>query len=272
MRWIKEHKLIVSILVILLVLIIVFGVSVIRGGKGNSLTDIASQGMGTVSQKLSGVGTSIKDNITGIFSYKELQQEVKDLEAENLKLKKQLSEAKIEAEQLEELQDLSKILNYSYTKKEFDIVSGDVTSMDGSNWTNIFTINIGTESGIEVGDAVIAGDGLVGKIKDTGEGWSKVVSIIDEDSKVSFKLASNTKKLGVANGSSTGDVSGYMLDSSARVSQGDILITSGLGTYPEGIEIGSVKEVAYNSNTLLKEVTIEPAVDFKCIEKVSVVL
>ena len=71
---------------------------------------------------------------------------------------------------------------------------------------------------------------------------------------------------------STGDVAGYMLDSESLVSQGDTLLTSGLGTYPEGLEIGTVQEVAYNSNTLLKEITVETAVDFKSLEKVAVII
>ena len=125
---------------------------------------------------------------------------------------------------------------------------------------------------MEVGDAVVNGMGLIGKIQDTGKGWSKVVAIIDDDSKVSFKLARDTKQLGVVEGNSLGEISGYMLDSESLVSQGDIIITSGLGTYPEGLEIGNVKDVAYNSNTLLKEITVEPAVNFKNLEKVSVIL
>ena len=197
---------------------------------------------------------------------------VVELQKENNSLKRQLAEAKIEKEQLDQLEELSQLLNYEYTKKEFKIVSADVTSLDGANWTNVFTINIGSEMGVEVGDAVVNGMGLVGKIQDTGKGWSKVTSIIDDNSKVSFKLARDSKQLGVVAGNAMGEVSGYMLDSGSLVSQGDTIITSGLGTYPEGLEIGTVQDVAYNSNTLLKEVTVEPAVNFKSLEKVSVIL
>ena len=197
---------------------------------------------------------------------------IKIPQEENTDLRRQLAEAKIEREQLDQLEELANVLNFDYTKKKFKLVSADVTSLDGSNWTNVFTINIGSESGVEVGDAVVNGMGLIGKIQDTGKGWSKVVSIIDDDSKVSFKLARDTKQLGVVEGNSLGEISGYMLDSESLVSQGDIIITSGLGTYPEGLEIGNVKDVAYNSNTLLKEITVEPAVNFKNLEKVSVIL
>ena len=119
---------------------------------------------------------------------------------------------------------------------------------------------------------VIASGGLVGIVSEVGKSYAKVRSIIDDNSKVSFKLARDSKQLGVVAGNAMGEVSGYMLDSGSLVSQGDTIITSGLGTYPEGLEIGTVQDVAYNSNTLLKEVTVEPAVNFKSLEKVSVIL
>ena len=264
MRWIREHKLISALLAILLALVIIFCVSVARGGADSSATDVVSKGMN--------VDDTIKKNVFGIFTYKKLEADIEELQKENNSLKRQLAEAKIEKEQLDQLEELSQLLNYEYTKKEFKIVSADVTSLDGANWTNVFTINIGSEMGVEVGDAVVNGMGLVGKIQDTGKGWSKVTSIIDDNSKVSFKLARDSKQLGVVAGNAMGEVSGYMLDSGSLVSQGDTIITSGLGTYPEGLEIGTVQDVAYNSNTLLKEVTVEPAVNFKSLEKVSVIL
>ena len=272
MRWIREHRLITALLAILLVLVIIFTVSLLGDRNDNPVTGTVNKGMNVFSGGLSSVAETVKSNIKGIFTYKRLQNDMEELQKENDELKKQLTEAKIEREELEELKELSELLNFEYTKKEFNIVSADVTSYDGSNWTNVFTIGIGSESGVEVGDAVVSGMGLVGKIQDTGNGWSKVVSVIDDDSNVSFKLARDTKQLGVVSGNSLGEVGGYMLDSESLVSQGDILITSGLGTYPQGIEIGTVKEVAYNSNTLLKELTVEPAVNFKSLQKVAVIL
>lgn len=271
MRWIREHKLISAIIAILLILVIVFAVSIAKGGKGNPITGAVNKGASVVSGGLSSVTESIKENVKGIFSYKSLQKQVNELQAENDQLKKELAETGLDREDLEQLKELSEALNFDYTKKEFDLVTADITSMDGSNWTNVFTIDRGSESGIETGDAVVNGMGLVGRIQQTGNGWSKVVAIIDEDSNVSFKLVRDRKQLGIVSGSEGGGISGYMMDSASTVSEGDILITSGLGTYPEGITIGNVKSVVYNSNTLLKEITVEPAVNFKGLEKVAVI-
>ena len=96
-----------------------------------------------------------------------------------------------------------------------------------------------------------------------------MISLIDEDCDVSFKLVRDRKQLGIVSGSAGGGIVGYMMDADSTVSEGDIIVTSGLGLYPEGISIGNV---VYNSNTLLKEITVEPVVNFKGLEKVAVII
>lgn len=272
MRWMREHKLITALLLVFLLLLLIFAASMAAGGRFAHVTEPINTGVSKVSGIFSKAGNTIRDNVKGIFSYRSLQKEVEALKSENAELTRQLTEEKLTKQQLDELKELAEALNYDYTEQKFDIVTGDVISLDGSNWTNIFTINCDTESGIKVGDAVVNGIGLIGKVEETGEGWSKVMSLIDEGSKVSFKLARDRKQLGVVSGNEKGEVSGYMIDGEALVSEGDVIITSGLGTYPEGLEIGSVKSVTYNSNTLLKEITVELAVNFKSLDKVAVIL
>lgn len=271
MRWIREHKLISILVAILLALVILFVVTTLVEKEDNPVSGVVRGGMAAVSETFSSAAESIRENVMGIFSYKALQEEIEALEEENFELRRQLVETKLDREDLEQLQELSELLNYQYFSKEFDIVTADITSLDGSNWTNIFTINKGTESGIEAGDAVVNNMGIVGRIQATGEGWSKVISVIDEGTQVSFKLERDRKQLGIVSGNSVGNVSGYMMDAESTVAEGDVIVTSGLGTYPEGLLIGNVKTVVYNSNTLLKEITVEPAVNFKGLEKVAVI-
>jgi len=271
MRWIKEHKLISILIAIVLALVILFVVTIFVDSEDNPVSGAISGGMATVSETLSSVADVIRDNVTGLFAYKDLQKQIEELETENADLKRQLAETRLDREDLEQLQELSEMLNYEYFDKSFDMVTADITSLDGSNWTNIFTIDKGTEAGIETGDAVVNNMGLVGRIQATGEGWSKVIAVIDEGTQVSFKLQRDRKQLGIVSGNSIGNISGYMMDAESTVAEGDVIVTSGLGTFPEGLLIGNVKTIAYNSNTLLKEITVEPAVNFKGLEKVAVI-
>lgn len=272
MRWIREHKLIAGLLTLLLVLVIIFVLSVVSGKGNNSVTAVVNKGASGISGFLSSVGQTVRENVTGIFSHGAMQEEIKKLEEENQRLERELAAAKLEESQLEQLQQLSQLLNYDYVKETFQVVTADITLADGAEWTSVFTIDRGTEAGITEGKIVINGAGLVGKVSASGEGWAKVISLIDSGNKVSFKLSRDGNQLGIVTGNSQGYISGYMLDSESTVAEGDIILTSGMGLYPEGLEIGSVRSVTNNSNTLIKEITVEPTVELNSLRKVSVIL
>ena len=51
---------------------------------------------------------------------------------------------------------------------------------------------------------------------------------------------------------------------------GDVIVTSGLGLYPEGIQIGEINEVIEDNNNLLKFVKIKPYANFKKLDKVMI--
>ena len=67
MRWIREHKLIFTMIILFLVLTVIFAVSVIKGGGGNSVTGIVNKGASVVSGGLSSVAKTVRDNVSGIF-------------------------------------------------------------------------------------------------------------------------------------------------------------------------------------------------------------
>lgn len=100
MRWIREHKLISAIVAVLLILLIIFAVSAAKGGKGNGATGVVNKGVSVISGGLSSVTETIKDNVKGIFSYKSLQRQVSDLQAENDELRKRLAEVSLDREDL----------------------------------------------------------------------------------------------------------------------------------------------------------------------------
>jgi len=272
MRWIKDHKL-VSFLLIVIVLAVSFLIySVASGGTGNAASGAAGTVLGKIEQPFTAAANKISGGVSGIFSYNSLKKENEQLKEENQALQKKVTSLTLTANQLDELKNLEGALKYKGKGDTTKLISGDVISMDGTNWMNIFTINIGSEKGIKKGDVVVNGDGLVGKVKSVGYGWSKVVSVVDESCKISFKVYGNLKILGILEEASDGTLTGFTLDSEATVTEGDTLITSGMGRYPSGIVIGKIIKVSYDSNEQLQKVTVRPAVDFKSLQKVSVLI
>ena len=272
MKWIKNHKLISFLLAVILLSLLFLAGSVAAGGSGNIVTGVFNRIYTAIERPVTAVAGGISDNVSGIFSYQQLQKENEALKEENQKLKEQVPGLTLSANELKELKTLSKVLNFKGISGSGDIVSADVVSMDGANWMNIFTINVGTESGVSPDSIVICGEGLVGKVHSAGKGWAKVISMIDESSRITFKVSGNLKLIGVVEGSSDGTLSGFMLDSNAKVEEGDRLVTSGMGLFPAGIEIGRITKVRYDSDEQLQKVDIKSSVDFKSLQKVAVIL
>ena len=270
MKWIRNHRLVSVILIIFLIALIILGVTVKSGGS--SKVGIFNKLYMAIEKPFATLGTSLRKNVSGVFSYRELMEENEALREENDRLKSEMSQLTFSAKELQELQDLSKALNYDFIQGETDLVTAGVVSMDGTNWTNSFTIDKGTESGIEIDDIVLCGQGLVGRISDTGSGWSKVVPIIDESSRISFNIAGGGDLLGIIEGSEDGTLTGFMLNSEAEINEGERIITSGIGRYPAGILLGRITKAGYDSNRQLMEVTVKPEVDFTAINKVSVII
>lgn len=270
MKWLKEHKLACVIAAALVVAVIFLGIT--SRNEGASGAGLFNRVFLTIEKPFSSLGSSIKKNVSGIFSYRELMKENEELKEENDRLKNEVNQLTFSAKELQQLQELSKTLNYDFIKGETDLVTCKVASLDGTNWTNSFTIDKGSESGIEADDIVLCGEGLVGRISETGSGWSKVVPIIDETSRISFYVGGGGNMLGIVEGSEDGSLTGFMLDSTAEISEGDRIITSGIGKYPAGILIGRVTKAGYDSNKQLMEILVKPEVDFTSISIVSVII
>ena len=75
------------------------------------------------------------------------------------------------------------------------------------------------------------------------------IEIIDDNINISFQVEKNMSILGVVSGDGNGKIEGYTFDGDSGIVEGDVLITTGIGMYPEGIEIGNVTAVDYNSDT-----------------------
>ena len=101
--------------------------------------------------------------------------------------------------------------NFTEEKKEVYVATPDrngvidtekmakVIAKDSGRWFDVFSINRGTLSGVEVGMAVINEDGLIGRVYEAGLNYAKVMTIIDSRSAVAC-LIQRTRDNGVMKG------------------------------------------------------------------------
>ena len=273
MRWIREHSTAAAIITAIVVLFLFMFFSRQTFEDTNPLGRVSGQVIHTIQTPFAMVGSFISDRFSVIFTRGDMAEENAQLKEHIQELEKELTDAKLSARDLTELRRLSESLNYSGLQTSYQIITADVIALDESNVFNVFTVNVGAKDGVKVNNVVVDGDGLIGRIMTVGNSWAKVISAIDENNKVGFQVYRSPEWLGVLQGDGYGGLTGYMLDETAAVREGDRLITSGIGgIYPQGITVGKVTNVELNLDAPLKTVTIEPAAYFKNIRKVSVLL
>lgn len=270
MNWFREHTRAAVLSAVVFLLLVLTVVSYVNRGSDSWLGSQIERGVAFIQEPVSAGGEGLADTFRGLFQFRKVLAENQSLKEEIDRLNQELMRQSLKEQELEELRSLSEGLRYVSRLDGYDYRAADVIAMDSSDWFTTFTINAGTEQGVRENSAVINGDGLVGRVLTVGEGWAKVISVIDESNNVSFKVYRDMSILGVLYGNGSGALSGYLLDPEAGVIEGDMLITSGMEIYPEGIVIGTVTEVIWDNDALLKRVEVEPAVFFRDIPKVAV--
>ncbi len=208
-------------------------------------------------------------------------KKMNELVEENASLKTQVDELTIANSMLQqdkyELDKLRELYALDKQYSEYQKIGARVIGMDPGNWFSVFLIDKGTNDGIAVNMNVMSGSGLVGKIVEVGPNWATVKSIIDDSSNVSGMVLSTSDRLIV-----TGDLETMndgmirfeqLIDNDDMVAEGDQLVTSRISDiYLPGLTIGYITEINKDPNNLTKSGYLTPAVDFKRIDTVLVIL
>ena len=109
--------------------------------------------------------------------------------------------------------------------------------------------------------AVIANDGVVGRVVIPSGRAAKVQLLIDRNAAVGA-LIERSRAQGVAMGGGDGRLQLEFVSETADVVVGDLVVTSGIdGIFPKGFTIGPV-DMVEKTGPSYKRITIKPAVDF----------
>ena len=207
-------------------------------------------------------------------------QDSSSLAAENKELKEQVSTLTEENNQLlqdrEELDRLRNLYELDRRYEEYDTVGARVIAKDSGNWFNVFTIDKGTNDGIQKNHNVMADGGLVGIVIDVGPDWATVRSIIDDYSNVSAMVTSTNDNCIITGDLRLIDEGKINLvklnDPEDQVTVGDKVVTSNVSErFLPGILIGYICEIGMDSNNLTKSGAITPVVDFRHLQEVLVI-
>lgn len=205
-----------------------------------------------------------------------LERENDDLRRANAKL---LAENNTLRSFEKENAELRQALKYKEVSR-FELVPAKVIAREPSSWWQYVTINRGERDGVEVNQAVVSTQGLVGKVSSVSATTSKVVLLGDENCRVAATLE-GTNEQGIIIGQPTemGAVQCRMtfISRTASIDVGQLAFTSGLGgVFPQGLRIGEVSQLVPLRDTgghgLYREVIIQPSADLSKLDFLFVVL
>lgn len=217
--------------------------------------------------------TYLKNKVTGNTNF---FTNMDNLKAENEKLKQENSELEKSLRELEIMKAENETLKEYVGLKEkytaYQTVPAYIISKDISNYSNIFVINAGKKDGIDTNMTVIADDGLIGYVISVTDTTASVQTIIDSSSAVTATMSTTEDSIICRGSLEDGMLKATYIPTSADISEGDTVETSGMGgIYPKGITIGKIESVENTQNILDRYAWIKPAVDFDKVETVLVI-
>ena len=269
----REKILVATISIILIVLIGVTSKERVALTKFEQIVGNIFMPVGKITNS---IGKNISGFFTGIRGASKLKEENESLKENIIKLE-------------DENRDLLNVIGKTdYLKKEanllkrtnFNLIESQIVGKEPGNWFDRFTIDKGLKDGIKKGDTVIQGieiedktitEGLIGRVVDVGPNWAKVVTVVDELSKISFKIL-RTQDGGMISGSMDNKITGYLFDDEADIIKGDKIYTSELGgSFVSDLFIGEVDAVIDDDEDMMKKIEVKSAINFKKIYKVYVI-
>jgi rod shape-determining protein MreC len=195
-----------------------------------------------------------------------------DLRAEVAELRARVAEAE---GAVGENAEFEKLLEISGTAgvAEFEPVTARVVGRSPTVWFSTVTIDQGSSDGIERNDAVINGDGLVGRIRAVTAGSAEVELITDPDNAVSAEVVPDGT-MGVVT-PVAGDPDDLLLefvDDTEAIDENQDVVTAGWSdgvvssAYPPGILIGRVTEAEVGEQEEFQRIHVTPFADLRQLD------
>ncbi len=237
------------------------------------LKTFAGNVMAPMQRGINSVGRGISDRLQAFRS-------VKELRAENEQLKAKVDELTATNQQLTqdkyELDGLRRLYELDAKYMDYEKVAARVIASDTNNWFYSFIVDKGSDDGIKAGMNVMAGNGLVGIVSETGKNWSRVRSIIDDNCNVSG-MSIETQDTCIVSGDlklmkEHGVIRVEMISMDASMKDDYEIVTSHISDkYLQGILIGYIQDIEVDSSNMTKTAYLIPAVDFKRLDEVLIV-
>ena len=236
-------------------------------------TAVATDALAVVTTPIQSTLARINRSAVGVWS---TYRDWKNVRAENRRLRDEAQQLRVEAlqvtETIEENRRLRRLLALK-AAMPLETLSGEIIAREWGGWVRSLTVNRGRSDHVSRLTAVIAPDGLIGRVVDVRPGASVVQVLIDPASTVGAH-AVRSRTAGIVEGEPRGTMRfKYMARDGAGLEVGDLVVTSGSGgLFPRGIPIGRVRAIDDRGSALFHYAQLAPAVDFARIDEVLLIV
>jgi len=199
---------------------------------------------------------------------------LRNVKAENEELKRQLAALQVSMQEQRALADRARGFQQLLELRDHLALATTAAEIIGAAASPDFrtlTIDKGVRDGLRPDMAVIAPEGVVGRLVRPSARAAKVQLLIDRNAAAGV-LIERTRAQGVVVGSGEDRLQMQYVSEASDLAIGDTVVTSGIDAiYPKGLVVGRVELVEKNGPAF-KRIVVKPAVDFSRLEEVLVVL
>ena len=196
----------------------------------------------------------------------------KSVRSENRRLREENRQLRVEALQVNETDvenvRLRRLLGLQ-ERLPLATKSAEIIAREWGGWVRSITVNRGRGDNIARLTAVIAPEGLVGRVIDVRNGASVVQVLTDPASTVGAHVV-RSRTTGIVEGDPRGTIRlKYMAREGGGIQVGDLVVSSGAGgVFPRGIPIGKVRSIDDRGSALFHYAVLSPVVDFARVDEV----
>ncbi len=198
---------------------------------------------------------------------------LRNVRGENQALKEQLAavEQKVTdyREAYVENMRLRRLLDFKATI-QVDTVAAQVVLHDLTGWFQTLIVDKGFRDGIAPDMPVVNDEGIVGRVLDVSDRYSRVLLITDPGSSVDAIVQRNRVRGVLSGKDGTSCVLKYVRGN-LDVQVGDLIITSGKdGVFPKGLRLGVVQGIIKDPVDLFQRIEVKPLVRLGALEELLV--
>lgn len=260
-------------IVLIVAVILAAGLAVVSNLTGQTVADIMVQ---SVLTPLRAGASSLTTQAEKFYNY---MFRYEALEAENAALREQIAQMEEDARTADsvsrENDRLRELLELNALEQGYKLVDAYIIARNPNEWSSAFTINRGTNAGIEVGMcAITSNEEVVGLVTEAGPNYAVIRTVLDSSLEISATMASSGAG-GMVHGGYAAEYEDLLLmeylPTSTVIRNNDQVVTAGSTVYPRNLIVGYVVDAGFDDSGVAKYAVLEPAADIENLEQVFIV-